>query len=315
MSSEIVVEIEGAHNSHLYRIFEEENSDLLLKIFGSKTVLESTVTTDQSSQNSTKKVSLIPDSWRVVDISDVLDITTGDVDLTHQAEAADKCCLGLLRYRKCPMDPQAYSYHDHLLLRGLSRLSEQYLFLHASKEEGEGTNLGIKYKISGKITSASTDVGAQKYVEVQIKNPSLKSLDYKKAGDRQRGLIDSLMGGVKIHSQGVDEISAILENNVSKRLKSEASNLTTSITSLEKKCSERLEKIKKLQLKLSRAVENTRELKKIRGIQSNLETAVEQVTNMQQVEVGGGDALVDDNFNSSMTTNIDSPEKDLSPSF
>ena len=102
---------------------------------------------------------------------------------------------------------------------------------------------------------------------------------------------------------------------MSKRLKAEASNLSTSITSLEKKCSERLEKIKKLQLKLSRVVENTRELKKIRGIQSNLETAVEQVTNMEQVEVGGGDALVDDNFNSSMTTNIDSPEKDLSPSF
>ena len=106
MPSQVLVEIEGPSLANLYRIFEEKNSDLLLKIFGSKSVSESTATTDKSADDSTEKVRLILDSWKVVDISSVLDFDTGEINVESQerfnlttGNLDTKPCLGFLRFR------------------------------------------------------------------------------------------------------------------------------------------------------------------------------------------------------------------------
>ena len=154
MSSHTMVEMEGPHQANLFRTFEEEDCDLLLKMFGSSTVLQSTEATDQSSQNRTTKMSFSPTSWRVVAVSEVLDFTTGEVDVTRSTEDGNqRSCLGFLRYRKCPEAPEALSYHDRLMLRGLRRTGKEFLWIQASREEG--ANKGIKYRLSGKMTSST----------------------------------------------------------------------------------------------------------------------------------------------------------------
>lgn len=99
------VQIEGPLVASLYRIFEEKNSDLLLKIFGSKTVSESTQTTDKSGSDFTEKVIMIPESWKFVSISEVLNSETGQVNvdslqLSNSTTTVVKPCLGLLRFRQ-----------------------------------------------------------------------------------------------------------------------------------------------------------------------------------------------------------------------
>ena len=101
------VQIEGPLVASLYRIFEEKQSDLLLKIFGSKTVWENTETTDKSGSDFTEKVSLVPESWKLVNISDVLDWETGQLDVdslslqpSNSTTADLKPCLGFLRFRQ-----------------------------------------------------------------------------------------------------------------------------------------------------------------------------------------------------------------------
>ena len=96
MTSQVLVEMGGPGLANLYRIFEEKKSDLLLKIFGSKIVSESSETTDKSADTSKAKVRLIPERWEVVDISSVLDWETGKVDVADQDH---KSCLGYLRFR------------------------------------------------------------------------------------------------------------------------------------------------------------------------------------------------------------------------
>ena len=106
MPSQVLVEMEGPSLANLHRIFEEKNSDILLKIFGSKTVSESTETTDKSADDSTEKVRLTPESWKVVNISSVLDFDTGEVNVESQerfnlttGNMDVKPCLGFLRFR------------------------------------------------------------------------------------------------------------------------------------------------------------------------------------------------------------------------
>ena len=99
MTSQVLVEMGGPGLANLYRIFEEKKSDLLLKIFGSKTVSESSDTTDKSAVNSTEKLRLIPESWEVVDISSVLDLETGKVNVAGQDRFDQKPCMGFLRFR------------------------------------------------------------------------------------------------------------------------------------------------------------------------------------------------------------------------
>jgi len=268
MSGQTVVEIKGPSAANLYRIFEEESSDLLLKMFGSKSVLESTETTDQSAQNCTRKVTFIPDSWKVVDITQVLDWTTGDVDVTDSTED-DKCCLGFLRLRKSPSDPEAFSYHDQLVLKGLEKKKQQYLFLLASREVG--ANTGIKYKMTGKMNSSSTEDPAQ--VQVQIVTPSIEKIKYRQATDRQGSAVDSMMRGVKI--EGLDEVISSLGENVEEQFLDRAATLSRNIISLEEPYINYMDSIRKLKRKIAEAAEKTAKLKKIRGIQSNLETALE----------------------------------------
>ena len=106
MTRQTLVEMEGPGVANLYRIFEEKNSDLLLKIFGSKSVSESCETTDQAADNSREKLCLIPESWKEVAISDVLDWETRKVNveslkrgnsLTGNSDVSP--CLGFIRFR------------------------------------------------------------------------------------------------------------------------------------------------------------------------------------------------------------------------
>lgn len=301
MSSKTIVEIEGPLQSNLNRIFEEENHDLLLKIFGRRTVLESTEATDQSSQNCSRKVSLRPESWRVVGVSDVLNWTTGQVDVTSSTED-QRSCLGFIRYRESPEPTEeALSFQDQLMLRGLSRTGTEFLWIQASREEG--SNKGIKYKLTGKITSSSS-TGATELTEVQIKTPSIDKIEYK-AGNSQRPIMDSVMGSVDIG--GLDQIVDALENNVGDRFKYETSIISQNILRLEEECRSSVETIEKLKLKLHETYEKTSEMKKIRGVQSNLQTAVEVVTNKIKLDKSDEDIFVDEDLNSSMTTNLDSP--------
>ena len=105
MTSQILVEMEGPLLANLYRVFEEKQSDLLLKIFGSRTVSEYTETTDKSGSNFTEKVSLVPESWKLVNISEVLDWETGQVNVdslerSNSTTTEVKPCLGFLRFRQ-----------------------------------------------------------------------------------------------------------------------------------------------------------------------------------------------------------------------
>ena len=105
MTSQVLVEIEGPSLANLYRIFEERHSDLLLKIYGRKTVSEATETTDKSTANSTEKVVLTLESWQEVNISQVLDWQTGKVNVdglerdSTEGNLEAKPCLGFLRLR------------------------------------------------------------------------------------------------------------------------------------------------------------------------------------------------------------------------
>ena len=162
-------------------------------------------------------MSLRPESWRVVGVSEVLNWTTGQVDVTSSTEN-QRSCLGFVRYRKCPEQAEeALSYQDQLMLRGLSRTGTEFLWIQASREEG--SNKGIKYKLTGKMTSSSP-TGAPELIEVQIKTPSIDKIEYK-AGNRPRPFIDSLMESVDFG--GLDLVVDALENNVGDRFKDEAS--------------------------------------------------------------------------------------------
>ena len=106
MTRQSLVEMEGPSLANLLRIFEEKNSDLLLKIFGSRTVSESSETTDKSAESSREKLCLIPESWKEVAISEVLDWETGKVNVDGLKRVTSKTgnsdvrpCLGFIRFR------------------------------------------------------------------------------------------------------------------------------------------------------------------------------------------------------------------------
>ena len=203
---------------------------------------------------------------------------------------------------------------DRLVLRGLGQVGgqDQLVFILATREEGQIR--GIKYRMTGKMITASPE--AAEGVDVQIMTPCMEKIGYKVATSRNGSNISSLMK--EVESEGVKESLASMKNNISPNFEQKANSLSKKIISLEEASRAKSEDIIEAKRKLDEKFENSLQLKKIRGIQSDLETAVGWVmkdVNMNiQDDVGELAILENDPLNSSMTTNVVNEIPDLPPS-